>query len=93
MQEVIQLLKLIDARQISKSMLYARQILFEYSDRPGHRLARILVEHPVARTILKMKKPHGTLTLDTDEKVEILANYYETLYISNTLWWLILKIV
>lgn len=43
-QWVIGAVKPLDARGIAKDVMYARQRIFEYHDKPGRQLARILAD-------------------------------------------------
>lgn len=47
MQRVVNTLKLLDAGEAAKYIMYARQHMFEYRDKPGKYLARILTEDEI----------------------------------------------
>lgn len=54
-------LKMLDARMIAQEMLYAKQRIFEYRDKPGKQLARVLSDSPTGRSILALKNQNGEM--------------------------------
>lgn len=46
-KHIFQQIKMIDAFNIAQSMMYAKQLAYEYRDKAGKQLARVLSDHPV----------------------------------------------
>lgn len=75
-----QQLKMINSVEIVQSILYARQNVFEYRDKAGIQLARLLSERPIKHKVTLMLSESGELTISIEEKLEIFAKYYQRLY-------------
>lgn len=61
-------------------MLYAKQCIFDFQNRPGKQLARVLASPMLPHSFSSMRKPNGELTRDTLEKLQIFLDYYSNLY-------------
>lgn len=46
-QQLLHQIKLIDALDIAQSVMYAKQLSYDYKDKAGKQLARVLSEHLV----------------------------------------------
>lgn len=71
---------MIDVLEIAQSLMYAKQTAFEYRDRAGKQLARLLSEHPVRKTEVPMRTASGGLTSNGGDKLKISVEYYKGLY-------------
>lgn len=76
-------MKLLDAKNIVKDILYSRQQVFKYCDKAGKQLARVLVENPITSKVIGMRKENGELTISPIQKQDSFANYYSNLYLSS----------
>lgn len=72
-------LKLLDAQDIAKDILYARQWVFGYHNKAGKQLARVLAENSTTYKVIGIRKEDGELTISSIEKFEIFASYCSNL--------------
>lgn len=80
-----QQLNMINALDIAQSIMYAKQNAYEFRDKAGKQLARVLSEHLVKRKEFPMKLASGELTTEVEKKISIFVRFYQELYKSE--WW------
>lgn len=68
---------IIDVLDIAQSLIYAKQSAFEYRDKAGKQVARLLSEHSVRKRDVPMKREQGGLISTLEEKLKIFVKYYE----------------
>lgn len=74
-------MKLLDAHSIAQDIIYANKRVYEYRDKVGKQLVRVLSEHPVNQGVLSLLKLNRELTKDIAEKMQTgLSEYYQELY-------------
>lgn len=76
-------LKLLDAQEVAKNVVYAKQILFFYKDKPSRLLAHLLKEEPSHRVTPRMKKNYGNISDKIEDRLNIFSEYYEGLFSST----------
>lgn len=81
-QQLLLQLRMIDALDIAQSIAYAKQRIYEYRDKPGKQLAKVLSYHPVKCNPPVMLRANGEVTTKTKEKIEIL-NIISRIYINQ----------
>lgn len=64
--------------------MYAKQRMHEYRDKARKHLAQILSEHPINQKPQPMITRKGDLTKNITEKLHILFEYYQKLYLSGS---------
>lgn len=76
-------IKLLDAHLAAKDIMYVRQHAFDFRDRPGKKLARVLAEVPQKKLSIKMKMKDVKVTDQPDRNLEVLVDYYRALCSAN----------
>lgn len=73
-------LNLLEASQAAKSLLYAKQHLFEYRDRPNKQLANVLAQ---SKSMQSMSDSMVTINIEKvismPDKLKVFAEYYNQL--------------
>lgn len=73
-------LKLVEVRRISKQLLYVKQKLFEFGNKPGKYLPNLLVPKGEGIRIPGLKNNYGEEINSAKEKVLKYTKYYKVLY-------------
>lgn len=61
-------------------LLYGKQQLFEYCDKPGKQLARILSEYTCSHGHMPVVDTERNIRQSTTEKLEAFRDYFQKLY-------------
>lgn len=61
---------------IPQNMLYDKQGIFEYRDKPGKQLARVLSGTSVSRSIPALINQKGEEKKDDFEKLDVFVDFY-----------------
>lgn len=64
-------------------LLYTQQCSFDFQDKPGKHLARVPAYPPTQQISPAIENTNGELTRDTQEKLQIFADFYSLLYASE----------
>lgn len=75
---------LMDAYYIAQDIMFSKQKIFEFRDKPGKNLARILSEKPRKTFLPPMRQSDGKLVDETIDKLRIFHAYFNNLYIAES---------
>lgn len=69
-------LKLIDAHKLAKSLMQSRQRIYEFRDKPGRNLARLLEQHVEQIKIPNMRSTTVELITHPQEKLALFHDFF-----------------
>lgn len=68
-------LKLFDTKQIAKAVLYSKQRPFDFRDKPGKSLARVVANKTLISRLPMIHQSDGTLTDNIKENLDIFVAF------------------
>lgn len=83
LDKLMQDIALIDIQSAAKDIMFSRQRLYEFRDRPGKNLAQILAEHS-AKDLIPQMLQDGLYTNTIQGKLQVFSDYYKELYTSES---------
>lgn len=86
-QEMVDLkdqLQLFDAAIVAKSMLYSRQRIYNYGNKLGAQLARLLKQTEGRLRVPKMKRPAGEQVVYMEDKLKLFHEIFFSVIHINT---------